>query len=80
MVLLEDSFVANDPFTPEARPLCLGGKCAICSACVCVTCSLYYTKRVCGKCAREVRGAMPVEMHAVIDRLPGGAPAAQPPR
>ncbi|KAF6119533.1 hypothetical protein HJG60_010023 [Phyllostomus discolor] len=50
IILLEESFVTKDPFTPDKdRFLVLGSRCSVCSRLVCVgpECSLFYSKRFC---------------------------------
>mmetsp|Transcript_31967 Transcript_31967/g.76410 ORF Transcript_31967/g.76410 Transcript_31967/m.76410 type:complete len:113 (-) Transcript_31967:55-393(-) len=69
VVFLEEAFIAQDPFATEPRPLCLGSKCAICQRPVCVSCSIFYTKRFCGDCGLQHKESFPPELHSVLGKL-----------
>lgn len=67
--LLEPSYVMRDPFQPRAktRPeafIVIGADCCICEKPVCkdTTCSFFYAKSFCIKCAAENVGKLPKEV------------------
>ncbi|XP_074681739.1 cysteine-rich DPF motif domain-containing protein 1 [Strix aluco] len=65
IVLLEESYVMKDPFTPDKdKFLILGSHCSLCSRSVCVgtECSLFYSKRFCLPCVNENLKAFPLEI------------------
>lgn len=58
----------KDPFCPEPKPLCLGGKCNLCNNDVCVSakCSLFYTKRFCLPCIKANMEEFPDKIQQVF--------------
>lgn len=68
LVYLEDVYLRRDPFTADARPLCLGGQCAACKRIVCcdVGCSLFYARRFCVSCAVANIARFPPELQREI--------------
>lgn len=52
---LEDGYFRLDPFADRRRPLFIGADCNLCSRPVCgqPTCSLFYTRRFCARCAKK---------------------------
>ncbi|XP_077770228.1 cysteine-rich DPF motif domain-containing protein 1 isoform X2 [Canis aureus] len=83
VVLLEESYVMKDPFTPDKdRFLVLGSRCSLCSRLVCVSpeCSLFYSKRFCLPCVRDNMDAFPQEIRQDLEKrkAPSKRPASQP--
>ncbi|XP_054551952.1 cysteine-rich DPF motif domain-containing protein 1 isoform X2 [Talpa occidentalis] len=83
VLLLEESYVTKDPFTPDKdRFLVLGSRCSVCGRLVCVgpECSLFYAKRFCLPCVRENIGAFPWEIRQDLEKrkFPSKRPASQP--
>ncbi|XP_028388959.1 cysteine-rich DPF motif domain-containing protein 1 [Phyllostomus discolor] len=83
IILLEESFVTKDPFTPDKdRFLVLGSRCSVCSRLVCVgpECSLFYSKRFCLPCVQENVHAFPQEIRHDLEKrkVPWKRPASQP--
>ncbi|XP_005379559.1 PREDICTED: cysteine-rich DPF motif domain-containing protein 1 [Chinchilla lanigera] len=71
VVLLEESYVMKDPFSPDRdRFLVLGAQCSVCGRLVCVgpECSLFYSKRFCLPCVRENLGAFPAEIRQDLEK------------
>ncbi|XP_063099839.1 cysteine-rich DPF motif domain-containing protein 1 [Cavia porcellus] len=71
VVLLEESYVMKDPFSPDRdRFLVLGARCSICGklACVGPECSLFYSKRFCLPCVREHLSAFPPEIRQDLEK------------
>ncbi|NXJ16983.1 CDPF1 protein, partial [Odontophorus gujanensis] len=71
VVILEDSYVMKDPFTPDKEKfLVLGSLCSLCRRTVCVgtECSLFYTKRFCLPCVNENLRAFPLEIQEDMDK------------
>ncbi|XP_055568543.1 cysteine-rich DPF motif domain-containing protein 1 isoform X1 [Falco cherrug] len=71
IVLLEESYVMKDPFTPDKdKFLILGSHCSLCSRSVCVgtECSLFYSKRFCLPCVNENLKAFPLEIQEDMDK------------
>lgn len=71
IVILEDSYVMKDPFTPDKEKfLILGSLCSLCRRTVCVgaECSLFYTKRFCLPCVNENLQAFPLEIQEDMDK------------
>jgi hypothetical protein len=64
LVLLEEAFVARDPFNPDPQPLILGSQCTACRRVVCVSssCSVFYTKRFCIECVKKNLDEFPKEI------------------
>uniref|UniRef100_A0A8C3VY20 Cysteine-rich DPF motif domain-containing protein 1 n=1 Tax=Catagonus wagneri TaxID=51154 RepID=A0A8C3VY20_9CETA len=82
IVLLEESYVMKDPFTPgESRFLVLGSRCSLCGRLVCVgpECSLFYSRRFCLPCARENADAFPQEIQQDLQKrkIASKKPASQ---
>ncbi|KAI5942843.1 Polycystic kidney disease and receptor for egg jelly-related protein [Manis javanica] len=83
IVLLEESYVMKDPFTPDKdRFLILGSRCTLCSRLVCVgpECSLFYSKRFCLPCVQENIDAFPQEIRQDLEKrkVPSKRPSSQP--
>ncbi|KAM5289174.1 cysteine-rich DPF motif domain-containing protein 1 [Ctenodactylus gundi] len=83
VVLLEESYVMKDPFSPDRdRFLVLGARCSICGRLVCVgpECSLFYSKRFCLPCVREHISAFPWEIRQDLEKRkdPPQRPSGQP--
>lgn len=83
IILLEESFITRDPFTPDkGRFLILGSKCSICGRLVCVgpECSLFYSKRFCFPCVQQNIHAFPQEIRHDLEKrkVPSKRPASQP--
>ncbi|KAM6161511.1 cysteine-rich DPF motif domain-containing protein 1 isoform 2-T7 [Erethizon dorsatum] len=79
VVLLEQSYVMKDPFSPDrGRFLVLGAQCSVCGRLVCVgpECSLFYSKRFCLPCVRENLGAFPPEIRQDLEKRK--APSTRP--
>ncbi|XP_042690862.1 cysteine-rich DPF motif domain-containing protein 1 [Centrocercus urophasianus] len=71
IVILEDSYVMKDPFTPDKEKfLILGSLCCLCRRSVCVgaECSLFYTKRFCLPCVNENLQAFPLEIQEDMEK------------
>ncbi|NWS61660.1 CDPF1 protein, partial [Chunga burmeisteri] len=71
VVLLEESYVMKDPFTPDKdKFLILGSHCSLCGRAVCVgtECSLFYSKRFCLPCVNENLKAFPLEIQEDMDK------------
>ncbi|NXD16854.1 CDPF1 protein, partial [Nothocercus nigrocapillus] len=71
IVLLEESYVMKDPFTPDNDTfLILGSHCSLCSRLVCVgtECSLFYSKRFCLPCVNENLEAFPFEIQEDMNK------------
>ncbi|XP_017280296.1 cysteine-rich DPF motif domain-containing protein 1 [Kryptolebias marmoratus] len=69
IVLLEECFVAQDPFSPDKEKfLVLGSTCSLCRKCVCVgsDCSLFYTRRFCLRCVAERSDQFPQQIRAEL--------------
>ncbi|CAL1568933.1 unnamed protein product [Knipowitschia caucasica] len=69
IVLLEECFVAKDPFSPDKEKfLILGSCCSLCDKCVCVgaDCSLFYTKRFCMQCVNQHLDQFPHQIRAEL--------------
>lgn len=80
VVLLEESYVMKDPFSPDKQHfLILGSRCSACGRLVCVSpdCSLFYCKRFCLPCVREHLSAFPEEIRQDLEKRKG--PANKPP-
>ncbi|XP_036762528.2 cysteine-rich DPF motif domain-containing protein 1 isoform X4 [Manis pentadactyla] len=83
IVLLEESYVMKDPFTPDKdRFLILGSRCTLCSRLVCVgpECSLFYSKRFCLPCVQEHIDAFPQEIRQDLEKrkVPSKRHSSQP--
>nr|KAF6398894.1 cysteine rich DPF motif domain containing 1 [Molossus molossus] len=83
VILLEESYVMKDPFTPDkAGFLILGSRCSVCSRLVCVgpECSLFYARRFCLPCVQENIQAFPREIRQDLEKraVPARRPASQP--
>ncbi|XP_036156943.1 cysteine-rich DPF motif domain-containing protein 1 isoform X1 [Myotis myotis] len=83
VILLEESYVMKDPFTPDKdRFLILGSRCSVCGRLVCVgpECSLFYSKRFCLPCVQKNLQAFPQEIRQDLEKRKGPAkrPAGQP--
>ncbi|XP_054609432.1 cysteine-rich DPF motif domain-containing protein 1 [Dunckerocampus dactyliophorus] len=71
IVLLEESFVTKDPFSPDKEKfLVLGSKCSLCNATVCVgsDCSLFYTRRFCMRCVNKNLDQFPWQIQAELGK------------
>ncbi|XP_019371484.1 PREDICTED: cysteine-rich DPF motif domain-containing protein 1 [Gavialis gangeticus] len=71
IVLLEESYVMKDPFTPDKdKFLILGSQCSLCTRRVCVgtECSLFYTKRFCLPCVKKNLEEFPLEIQDDLDK------------
>ncbi|XP_063072960.1 cysteine-rich DPF motif domain-containing protein 1 [Engraulis encrasicolus] len=69
IVLLEESFVLKDPFSPDREKfIVLGSCCTVCQKPVCVgtECSLFYTKRFCLPCVREHLDQFPQQIQTEL--------------
>ncbi|XP_057598268.1 cysteine-rich DPF motif domain-containing protein 1 isoform X2 [Hippopotamus amphibius kiboko] len=78
VVLLEESYVMRDPFTPDKdRFLVLGSRCSLCGR---LECSLFYSKRFCLSCVRENIDAFPQEIQQDLEKrkVPSKRHASQP--
>ncbi|XP_016077702.1 PREDICTED: cysteine-rich DPF motif domain-containing protein 1 isoform X2 [Miniopterus natalensis] len=78
VILLEESYVMKDPFTPDKdRFLILGSRCSICSR---LECSLFYSKRFCLPCVQENVHAFPQEIQQDLEKrkIPSKRPAGHP--
>lgn len=69
--LLEASYVMRDPFQPRAKSkpeafIVIGADCCICEIAICKdsTCSFFYAKSFCIKCAEENIHQLPKEVQA----------------
>ncbi|KAM6895247.1 cysteine-rich DPF motif domain-containing protein 1 [Xenentodon cancila] len=79
IVLLEESFVTKDPFTPDReRFLVLGSNCRRCGLGVCVgpDCSLFYTRRFCMRCVNEHLDQFPHQIQAELAKKKQSSKAA----
>ncbi|XP_020757758.2 cysteine-rich DPF motif domain-containing protein 1 isoform X1 [Odocoileus virginianus] len=82
VILLEESYVMRDPFTPDkGRFLIVGSRCSVCSKLVCVDpeCSLFYSKRFCLPCVQDNMDAFPQEIQRDLEKrkVPSTRPASQ---
>ncbi|CAI9165809.1 unnamed protein product [Rangifer tarandus platyrhynchus] len=82
VILLEESYVMRDPFTPDkGRFLIVGSRCSVCSKLVCVgpECSLFYSKRFCLPCVQDNMNAFPQEIQQDLEKrkVPSTRPASQ---
>ncbi|XP_063301127.1 cysteine-rich DPF motif domain-containing protein 1 isoform X1 [Pelobates fuscus] len=71
VVLLEESYIAKDPFSPDKEKfLILGSHCYLCKQVVCVgtECSLFYSKRFCLPCFIKNKGEFPKEIQQDFDK------------
>ncbi|XP_072408728.1 cysteine-rich DPF motif domain-containing protein 1 isoform X2 [Chiloscyllium punctatum] len=71
LVLLEDCYTMNDPFTPQRDTfLILGSHCCLCKTVVCVgqECSLFYTKRFCIPCVKKHIDEFPEEIQLDLQK------------
>ncbi|NXN07446.1 CDPF1 protein, partial [Indicator maculatus] len=71
LVILEESYVMKDPFTPDkSKFLILGSHCSLCSRPVCVgaECSLFYSKRFCLPCVKKNLRAFPLEIQEDMEK------------
>ncbi|XP_014438071.1 cysteine-rich DPF motif domain-containing protein 1 isoform X4 [Tupaia chinensis] len=78
VVLLEDSYVMKDPFTPDKDGfLVLGSRCSLCSR---LECSLFYSRRLCLPCVQENISAFPREIRQDLEKrkAPSKRPSSQP--
>ncbi|XP_042562865.1 cysteine-rich DPF motif domain-containing protein 1 [Clupea harengus] len=69
IVLLEESYVLKDPFSPDREKfIVLGSSCTVCSKVVCVgtECSLFYTRRFCLPCVRENLDQFPQQIQVEL--------------
>ncbi|XP_037617237.1 cysteine-rich DPF motif domain-containing protein 1 [Sebastes umbrosus] len=69
IVLLEECFVTQDPFSPDREKfLVLGSTCSLCNTCVCVgsDCGLFYTKRFCMQCVNKHLDQFPHQIRAEL--------------
>nr|XP_040030789.1 cysteine-rich DPF motif domain-containing protein 1 [Gasterosteus aculeatus aculeatus] len=69
IVLLEECFVTQDPFSPDREKfLVLGSACSLCDTRVCVgsDCSLFYTKRFCMRCVNKHLEQFPRQIQAEL--------------
>ncbi|XP_028809913.1 cysteine-rich DPF motif domain-containing protein 1 [Denticeps clupeoides] len=69
VVLLEESYVMKDPFSPDKEKfLVLGSSCSLCAKSVCVgtDCSLFYTRRFCLPCVKERLDQFPQQIQAEV--------------
>ncbi|XP_044796684.1 cysteine-rich DPF motif domain-containing protein 1 isoform X2 [Bubalus bubalis] len=77
VVLLEESYVMRDPFTPDkGRFLVVGSRCSICGR---LECSLFYSKRFCLPCVQDNVDAFPQEIQQDLEKrkVPSTRPASQ---
>ncbi|KAG8438644.1 hypothetical protein GDO86_004999 [Hymenochirus boettgeri] len=71
VMLLEECFTMNDPFTPDREKfLILGSPCSLCEKIVCVgsECSIFYSKRFCLPCVMKNRDEFPPEIQQDLDK------------
>ncbi|XP_053574989.1 cysteine-rich DPF motif domain-containing protein 1 [Bombina bombina] len=71
LVLLEESFIMKDPFSPDKDAfLILGSPCSLCNRVVCVgtECSLFYAKRFCLPCVLKNKDGFPPEIRQDLDK------------
>lgn len=72
IVLLENAYVCDDPFSDtKTSYLILGSKCYICKQMICISneCSLfYYNKRFCIKCAVQNINEFPNELKLELNK------------
>ena len=66
IVFHENSYICRDPFSPQASNnanfLLLGSNCAVCNEMTCQDCSVFYTKRLCSKCAKSAVQYLPQQL------------------
>jgi hypothetical protein len=66
IVFHEDSYICRDPFSPQASNntnfLLLGSNCSVCKEMTCQECSVFYTKRLCAKCAISASQYLPQQL------------------
>lgn len=62
----EDSYICRDPFSAQASNnanfLLLGSNCTVCNEMTCQECSVFYTKRLCGKCSKSAVQYLPQQL------------------
>lgn len=72
-VLLEDSYVIEDPFEPakQGEILVLGAHCIKCNNSVCkdTNCSMYYEGTYCIKCAKRHVATFPDNVREKLNRI-----------
>ncbi|XP_031562732.1 cysteine-rich DPF motif domain-containing protein 1-like [Actinia tenebrosa] len=70
IVLLEDAYLIQDPFSPTQSHLTIGSNCTLCSADVCVgqNCSIFYTKRFCIPCVKKNITEFPDEIKTELNK------------
>ncbi|NXN91873.1 CDPF1 protein, partial [Rhinopomastus cyanomelas] len=71
VVILEESYVMKDPFTPDKdKFLILGSHCSVCRKAVCVgaDCSLFYCRRFCLPCVNKNLQAFPLEIQEDVSK------------
>lgn len=73
-VFIERVFCIQDPFGSKNSVLAIGANCSECHKEVCMdrSCSIFYCKRFCGMCAKNMKSKFPAEMHGEINRLAVG--------
>lgn len=70
-VYSEECYIMKDPFSLPSRGevLVLGADCSVCEHAVCLSCSIFYTKRFCPKCALSNMQYLPSQLHGKIRNL-----------
>lgn len=66
----DDAYIMKDPFKSQGELsfLFLGADCVACSKPVCQTCSIFYTKRFCLKCAKANIEEFPEGVQKIISK------------
>ena len=70
----EECYVMLDPFSPYNPKtannfIVLGSECSVCRCTVCVECSIFFTKRICIKCAQFHINEFPQEVQNKIIKI-----------
>ncbi|KAL5261338.1 hypothetical protein ACHWQZ_G007138 [Mnemiopsis leidyi] len=62
VIYFDDTYLLRDPYSPEPRVVAVAGPCDLCSSIACLDCSVFYTKRFCGKCILENSDGFPSQI------------------
>ena len=66
VIFFDDTYLLRDPYSPEPRVVGVAGPCDLCSSIACFDCSVFYTKRFCGKCVLENPDGFPQQLVIVM--------------
>lgn len=72
-ILLEDSYVIEDPFLPprQGEYIILGANCSACNKAVCKDqrCSIYFDKTICINCAKDCLSSFPKVLQDKLNKV-----------